>query len=90
MAVHLVLKEKSTGMLFGGAKLLDVDNVLCQYMGVDPDPVHWYMKWVNSVGMSLAFGRSFDEIRGDFDDPEMIRIINWVEEHFENASNRGR
>lgn len=88
MAAYLVLQNKLTEEIFENKKLIDVDNAMCQYLGVSPDPFFWHRGWVDSIGMGLAFGKTFDEIRGYFDEPEMIKIIDWLDENFVNASSR--
>lgn len=89
MAVHLTLKNKLTGEVFENKGLIDVDNAMCKHLGVAPDPFFWHRSWVDSIGMGLAFGKTFDEIREYFSEPEMLRIIDWLDDNFINASTRG-
>lgn len=91
MSAILRLTEKSTGELFTGMSLIEIDNVMCLCLGVVPDRDHWYKNWMNMVGVSLAFGRTFDEMRDDFSDyPKMLEVINWIDTYFVNSSYCGR
>lgn len=49
------------------AKLQEVDNRLWREVGkVEPDPKKWFRGWYNTIGLKLALGKSFEEIRKDF------------------------
>ena len=44
--------------------LVEVDNAICANFGVEPGD-DWFCNWYNSIGLALACGRTFDQIRAD-------------------------
>jgi len=47
-------------------RLHSIDNRLWREIGkTDPDPDHWFYDWKNSIGFSLAMGKSFEDIIAD-------------------------
>ncbi|MBW2647397.1 MAG: hypothetical protein JRE23_14735 [Deltaproteobacteria bacterium] len=57
------LYDKISGERMGAAK---IDDLMCAYLDIDPDPVRFLCGWSDSVGLLLAIGQSFDEIATDF------------------------
>jgi hypothetical protein len=58
-----------------------------KHFGAPEDKRHWYCGWYDSIGLLLATGKSWREIREVFsDDPEIIKIATWLEEHFDVES----
>jgi hypothetical protein len=97
MAAYLVLNRKSDGRLFSGKDLIEVDELLCKHLGVQPDEKEWHWGWMDTVGLSLATGKTFNEIRKMYIVPELgsevetaKAIIDWFENEFDNASYFGR
>lgn len=53
----------------GGDKpvvLQRLDDEMRQHFGVEPDPEHWLGHWFDTIGFRLAIGKSFAEIREQF------------------------
>ena len=64
-------------------KLAVVDNKLCAFLGVVPDPVNYYKGWYDGIGFGLALGKSWDELRQTFPSALGVKIINWLEENYD-------
>lgn len=91
MAAYLALRDKVTGDLRMGRDLIEVDNELCEALGVTPDDDRFYREWVDLVGFSLALGKSFDETRDIFKtDADLQRVIGHLESRYDNTSYHGR
>lgn len=62
-----------------------IDDKLCEFLGVSPDPVKYHRDWYNSFGECAAMGMSFrkmvDEIYVNSDD-EIKRMLEWLDEHY--------
>lgn len=64
-------------------KLVTIDEEMCAFFGVTPDPVLWFRNWENTIGLGLAMGHSWDKIREVFaDSPRQIEVVNWLEANF--------
>jgi hypothetical protein len=46
----------------GPVSLSQIDNEMCQAFGIVPNPGQYYHTWVDTIGLKLALGQSFDEI----------------------------
>jgi hypothetical protein len=97
MAAYLALIRKSDKKLFTGRDLIAVDEMLCEHLGVEPDEKEWHWGWMDTVGLSLAMGKTFDEVREIYLTPELgpsighaKAIVDWFEQEFENDSYYGR
>ena len=91
MAAYLALRDKTTGDLRMGRDLIEIDNELCAALGVQPDDDHFYRSWVDTIGFSLALGKSFEEARTQWSyDADLQRVALWLESKFENTNYRGR
>lgn len=44
------------------ASLVQVDVEICKHFNEPVDPEKWYLGWYNTIGLQLAFGKSFEEI----------------------------
>jgi hypothetical protein len=71
-------------------RLASIDEKICAYFGAEPHPVHWYQNWENNIGLLLACGRSWDEIRAICRDPEngehgeaLAKIADFLEERYD-------
>ena len=56
LEVNLHLKDGSTAGMTRKQCYIAIDEALCAYYGVDPDPIEWYRHWANIVPVVLAFG----------------------------------
>jgi len=87
MAAYLALRDKTTGDLRMGRDLIDIDNELCAALGVQPDDDHFYRSWVDTIGFSLALGKSFEEARTQWSyDADLQRVVSYLEARYENTS----
>lgn len=60
--------------------LVQIDEEMCAHFGVTPDVEKWYRNWENTIGLGIALGKNWDQLREIFQ--EDTDIINWMEEHF--------
>lgn len=69
----------------GPVKFVEIDAELCKHFNEPVDEVHWYLGWYDSIGLGLALGKSWDELRTwwkEEDAAQMLRIIDYLEENF--------
>ena len=60
-----------------------IDNELCAAFGVVPDEVQYYLGWYDSIGLMLAIGKSFADMRVIWaGDTEILKVVDWLDEHF--------
>lgn len=91
MAYYLSLKDKQTGEIFDGQKLVDVDEDICNALCVDSDPVKFYEAWVDTIGFSLAVSNSWEKARERWqDDDGLAPVLDYLESRFEPACFYGR
>lgn len=50
----------------GPVDFVTIDEEICAAFEVAPHPDLYFVGWYDSIGFRLAFGKSWDEIRGDF------------------------
>ena len=73
--------------------LAKIDDEICAFLGVDPDPVKYHEGWFDSIGFKLATGKNFDQIVENFkeqllqfpDDEwllKMIKITEYLKDNF--------
>ena len=90
MPACFMLIDKVTGK---SAKFSEIDDKLCEALGRVPDEEKFLHSWYDCIGLSLAMGKTWDEIREIFKDDEvMILIANWIEGRYTADSwyERGR
>jgi len=88
MAAYLVLKNRFTGEVYQGRKLIIVDELYCLAFGLTCSPTEWADNWMDTIGMTLAFwGEKGWEKLTEFwpDQP----AVAWFREYFENLSYSG-
>jgi hypothetical protein len=44
------------------AKLVAIDEAICAHLGVEPHETRWRSEWVDTIGVRLGMGQSWDEI----------------------------
>ena len=60
-----------------------IDNELCAALGVVSDEVQYYLGWYDSIGLMLAIGKSFADMRVIWaGDTEILKVVDWLDEHF--------
>lgn len=94
MAAYLSLRHKETGALYTGAALVQVDEMLCAALGVEPDPVSWHAGWMDWIGFSLAYraDKPVAEVLGMISPNARANeraILDWFIATFENESFHG-
>ena len=73
------LTSKATGKTEAFSK---IDEDICAHLGVEVDPVEYVHGWYDSIGLGLAVGKSFDEMLEIFKEPETIKIVNFLKDHY--------
>lgn len=75
------LTSKETGK---PKNFVELDHDLCEHFGIEPNPERWLMNWYNFVGLALAMGKTFEEIRGfvDEDETPLLDIIDYIDERY--------
>lgn len=76
-------------------KLSIVDEKLCSFLGIQPDPVKYVNGWYDSIGFRLAVGKTFEQIRTEFTEyvnepnnpyakgySNLLTILQWIEENY--------
>jgi hypothetical protein len=49
------------------ASLNEVDRLMCEHFGFEPDSKQYLCGWFDSIGFYLALGRTFETIRTDYE-----------------------
>jgi hypothetical protein len=65
--------------------LLNVDTELwCHFEGKEPDGnTKWYRYWHETVGLELAMGRSFEEIKEALpENTKMLPLVEYLEKNY--------
>ena len=90
--VHYELMDKRTGEI---PSLDDIDYQICCLLGKPYNRQHFchlgnkpeyrdLLNWNNTVGLALAMGKSWDEIRELWsDDDEILAIVDFLERNYE-------
>jgi len=77
MAAYLELIDRETGEV---VKFAEVDNIMCAALGYAADVQAWHANWYNCLGMSLACGITWEQLRVDWaDTPGILEVINYLE-----------
>ena len=62
---------------------VDIDEKLCAHLGVEPHPKNYLYGWYDSIGLGVAMGKTWDQMRTWWDnDSPMQEVINYLEEHY--------
>lgn len=81
MAINFQLTPKG---LTEPSTLQAVDAAICDHLGVETDSERWYADWYGFVGLALAFGKSWGEIREEVSfDSDLIAVCNFLEANYE-------
>lgn len=61
----------------------DIDDEMRAHFGEPPDSEHWLWYWYDCIGLALACGKTWDEIRELFEDsPELLKVVDYLEERY--------
>lgn len=78
----LIRKGESAPTLF-----VHVDNELREAFGEPPDEDRWLYGWYDTIGLALALGQNWEQIRTVFSDCEdLLKIVDYLEERFDTDS----
>jgi len=69
-------------------RFIDLDEDLCNHFGVPVHPDEYYLGWYDFVGLRLAMGKTFDDMRqylSTSDHTEwsmkMLAIVDYIDDH---------
>lgn len=60
---------------------VDIDEELCDHFEVPIHPKNWLHHWYDVIGLSLATGRTFDEIISETDG-QLNEIARYLRDHY--------
>jgi hypothetical protein len=61
----------------------EIDEELCRVFDQPCDPKYWLWGWYDNICLFLSLGKSFDYIRDLYKDcPEIIKVCDYLEEHY--------
>lgn len=67
----------------GPVVLTTVDEEICRALDEEVDEKLWCRNWYNIVGLLLACGKSFDDIREICSDtPAIVEVVNFLADNF--------
>ena len=76
------------------SSLQHIDDEMRIEFGEEPDEVLWLWGWYDTLGLALAMGRTWEQLREQFaEDPAeserinmsrrgMLVVIDWLDEHY--------
>jgi len=67
------------------SRFCDLDEAICQHLGVNADPVKYIYGWYDTVGLRLALGYSFNTIIDNLKEVgawELVAIAAYLNEHY--------
>lgn len=63
--------------------LQDIDVEICKHFGVEVDSEKWYCHWYDYLGIALACGKTWGELREQYsDDSYLVEICNFLEANY--------
>jgi len=82
MPNYFTLTRKSN-IEAGPVNFATIDEEICAHLGVEVDNVHWYAGWYDNIGLMLAIGKSWNEMREIFKDSDaLLPVIDFLEANF--------
>ena len=65
------------------SKFCDIDDLMCEHFGTVPDPVKYYCGWYDSIGLYLAIGKDWEDIKASLDGYGKLQdIAIWLEDNY--------
>ena len=65
----------------------DIDQELCDMLGVPCDDEHWVEHWYDSIGLALACGKTFKQMmQEDYWDINDQKILKYLDEHYTSSA----
>ena len=84
MPNFLELTDRVTGKSYQSRALIEVDERMCEALGVTVDPVTFYMAWVD--WMPLYVTNDWAKVRAAYSDcPDRASILDFLETNYELA-----
>ena len=81
MPVCFTLINKNTGLSDEG--FAEIDDKICQVFGMQPDTYRWVFNWYNCLGMLMAMGRSYQELKEIYEgNNDLLQVIDWLEDNY--------
>ena len=53
----------------------NVDRRICEHLGQPVHPTRWCVNWYNTVGLLLAMGKTWDDMREIYDPNSVAQIV---------------
>ena len=79
---QLTLRGESEPM-----NLIKVDEMICSHFNAPVDADKWYENWYNEIGLGLAMGRTWEQIKDTYSKwPEVVAIADYLEATFTTNS----
>lgn len=79
---------RKSDLAAGPVPLLTIDEEICEMMGVMVHPKKWCNDWYGAIGLDLACGDTFEEIKititnWDYGPKELLlKIVEWLDTNF--------
>ena len=81
---YRLIAKDGTKPLPGNKNFIAIDEAMCKHFDVTPDENLWYQNWENVIGISLATGKTWDDILAkDWLDEETKEAIKWLADRYE-------
>jgi len=58
----------------------EIDDEMREHFGAPADAENWYLGWYDTIGLLLALGKTWDEIRTTL--PTLSHIVDYLEERY--------
>ena len=79
----LIAKDPEVTNLKHNAQFIAIDERMCEHFGVTPDDEKWYCDWENWIGVSLATGKTWEDLKELHKDSTNLPVIEWLAEHYD-------
>ena len=67
-------------------RFVEVDNEICEHFGVEPHPEYFYHDWYDTIGLLLALGKSFEEIKVSGFSEKTVKIVEFLETRYTSSA----
>lgn len=87
MAAYLRLTRLEDQKDFTGRDLIELDSIICDAVGDEVHKLHWCRSWMDSIGLSLAMGDDWLDVREKWGyRKDWLEIIEFLSHRFYNTS----
>lgn len=67
----------------GPVPFATIDDEICAHLNVEANKAFWYAGWYDQIGLMIAIGKSWSEIREIFEDStKLLPVIDYLETNF--------